>query len=157
MTATDDSAAMASITHTVTLTIADDPTDGVTPAPDGMTPAPGASNEAPETTTLAETSLTATEGEAATWTVSGWFADPDAGDTLTYAATLQKTDAAMAAGLPDWLVLNAMTGSLTIASGRRTTPRSASTRWCSRRATPPTRPPCTRFFSRFRTTRPMVW
>ncbi len=116
VTATDDSAAMASITHTVTLTIEDDPTDGVTPAPDGMTPAPGASNEAPETTTLALASLTATEGEAATWTVSGWFSDPDAGDTLTYTGTLQKTDAAMAAGLPDWLVLNAMTGSLTIAA-----------------------------------------
>ena len=95
-------------THTVTLTIEDS-----SPAPDGMS----ASNEAPETTTLAETSLTATEGEAATWTVSGWFADPDAGDTLTYAATLQKTDAAMAAGLPDWLALDAMTGALTIASG----------------------------------------
>ena len=94
-------------THTVTLTIEDS-----SPAPDGMS----ASNEAPETTTLAETSLTATEGEAATWTVSGWFADPDAGDTLTYAATLQKTDAAMAAGLPDWLALDAMTGSLTIAA-----------------------------------------
>ena len=95
-------------THTVTLTIEDS-----SPAPDGMSD----SNEAPETTTLAETSLTATEGEAATWTVSDWFADPDAGDTLTYTGTLQKTDAAMAAGLPDWLVLNAMTGSLTIAAG----------------------------------------
>ena len=105
VTATDDDDETA--THTVTLTIEDS-----SPAPDGMS----ASNEAPETTTLAETSLTATEGEAAAWTVSGWFADPDAGDTLTYTGTLQKTDAAMAAGLPDWLVLNAMTGSLTIAA-----------------------------------------
>ena len=115
LTATDDSAAMASVTHTVTLVIADDPDDGMvtvpdsmTPGPDGMTPAPGASNEAPTTTTLAETSLAVDEGAAESWDVTDWFDDPD-GDALTYAVT----------GLPDgdWLVFDAAMGELTIAAG----------------------------------------
>ena len=54
----------------------------------------------------APATLTATEGMAVSLDVSDWFSDPDAGDTLTYTAM----------GNPDWLVLNAMTGELTIAA-----------------------------------------
>ena len=64
-------------------------------------------NVAPVTTTAAPATLTATEGEAAMWTVSAWFSDADTGDTLTYTAM----------GLPSWLVFDAAMAALTIAAG----------------------------------------
>ena len=64
----------------------------------GPMPVPGGtdSNSDPVVTTDAPTAtLTAMEGEAAMWTVSDWFSDPDTGDTLTYAVS----------GNPTWLTL----------------------------------------------------
>ncbi len=95
VTATDSDGETA--THTVTLTIED-------PGPGSG--GPSDSNEPPTTTTLALASLTATEEDPASWDVSDWFTDPDAGDTLTY----------MVSGLPDWLVLDEATGALTVAA-----------------------------------------
>ena len=96
----------------------------------------GAMNMAPTVVTTttgdsvpAPATLTATEEAAASWDVSDWFADPDEGDDLTYAATLQGTDAAMAAALPSWLVLNAMTGELTIAADATDDAKSGPTRF----------------------------
>ena len=66
----------------------------------------GTMNVAPTTTTDAPVTLTAMEGVAADWPVSDWFSDPD-GDTLTYTVS----------GNPAWLMLDAMTGALTIAAG----------------------------------------
>ncbi len=109
LTATDDGppdeGGMKSITHTVTLTITDDPTDGTV------------TNFAPILTAAAPETLTAMEEVAAAWDVSGWFLDLNEGDTLAYTATLQRAGTAEAEALPDWLVLDAMTGTLTIASG----------------------------------------
>ena len=109
LTATDDGppdeGGMKSITHTVTLTITDDPDDGTV------------TNFAPILTAAAPETLTAMEEVAAAWDVSEWFLDLNEGDTLAYTATLQRAGAAEAAALPDWLVLDAMTGSLTIAAG----------------------------------------
>ena len=76
-----------SITHTLAITVSN-----VNDAPVAASGAPGM--------------LTAMEGLAAMWTVSDWFTDSDAGDTLTYTAT----------SLPAWLGLNAM-GTLTIEAG----------------------------------------
>ena len=79
----------------------------------------GGTNMAPTTTTLAPAMLEAVEEAAADWDASAWFTDPDPGDTLTYAGTLQKADAMTATALSeiDWLGLDAMTGALTIAAG----------------------------------------
>ena len=98
LTATDDSAAMASVTHTVTLVIADDPDDGTVTEPDPASGGMDGSNMAPTLTDEAPTAmapLTADEGAAADWDVTDWFDDPD-GDTLTYTAM----------DLPDWLDLD---------------------------------------------------
>ena len=104
VTATDPDGETAM--HTLLLTISDDPDDGTVtdPAPDGTD-----SNSPPTLTDDAPTAmapLTANEGEAATWTLSDWFEDPDTGDTLTY--TLSDE--------PDWLELDDSNGELTIAA-----------------------------------------
>ena len=104
-TATDDSPEMARVTHLVRLTITDDPTDGMV------------TNAAPALTAEAPATLTAVEEAAADWAISAWFSDQDEGDVLTFTATLQSPGSAEPAALPDWLVLDETTGSLTIAAG----------------------------------------
>ena len=81
-------------------------------------PGPGGtdSNSDPVVTTDAPAMLAVMEEVSADWDVSAWFSDPDAGDTLTYTGTLQKTDEDTATALPDWLVLDGATGELTIAT-----------------------------------------
>ena len=68
----------------------------------------GAMNATPAvvTTGAMAAPVSLTEDTAVSLDVSDWFSDPDAGDTLTYTAM----------GNPDWLVLDAMTGALTVAA-----------------------------------------
>ena len=98
--ATDD-AQVGSYTLAVTASDGDDET-----AVHTLTLTVANVNEAPVVTS-ASAMLTAMEGEAATWTLTNWFRDPDAGDTLTYAVS----------GNPAWLTLDEATEALTIAAG----------------------------------------
>ncbi len=82
----------AQIEHTATLTIEN------TPEP------PRLAAGIPDT-------LSATEGIMISWNTSEWFWDPE-NDPLTYTGTHQSGMA-----LPDWIVLDGMTGVLSIAAG----------------------------------------
>ena len=83
----------------------------------------GGTNAVPAVVTagsmVAPGELMAEEGAPEGWDVSDWFTDADAGDVLTFTGSLQKTSAAMGTSLEavNWLVLDARTGSLTIAAG----------------------------------------
>ena len=106
----------ASATHMASLTIVEDPTNNGNGGDAMLNAAP---TVVATGATPAPTMLTAEEGAAASWDVSDWFTDANAGDVLTFAATLQKTSdaTAMALAAVDWLGLEARTGALTIASG----------------------------------------
>ena len=86
-----------------------DSDDGGSTSGSGDNGGGGAMNATPAVVTTgmsaAPATLTATEGMAVSLDVSDWFSDSD-GDTLTYTAM----------GNPDWLVLDAMTGALTVAA-----------------------------------------
>ena len=90
ITARDEANARATLTATLTVENNPEPpvvvTTGVAAAPE---------------------TLTVQEGEAAMWTLAGWFSDPDAGDTLTFTAM----------DLPAWLTLDTTKGELKIEDG----------------------------------------
>ena len=88
------------------VTITFDVTDGVnTPVATSATITVAAVNDAPVSTPIA--AQVATEDESFSLDAAAHFADPDVGDTLTYAATLADGSA-----LPSWLSIDPATGTL---------------------------------------------